>query len=102
MPGRRRLISERQSPPSTDTRLLARLASVCRTSRQTPPRDETGARWADPIRRPQSRAEASVARGLLLAPMIKATERELQNAQLTGVPQAVVADAGYWNERTMD
>jgi hypothetical protein len=29
--------------------------------------DETRARWADPIRRPQSRAEASVARVLLLA-----------------------------------
>jgi transposase len=37
-----------------------------------------------------------------LAPMIAATDRELQTAQITGAPQAVVADAGYWNERTMD
>jgi transposase len=37
-----------------------------------------------------------------LAPMIQATDREFQNAQITGAPQVVVADAGYWNERTMD
>jgi hypothetical protein len=37
-----------------------------------------------------------------LAPMISATDRELANARIPDGPQVVVADAGYWNERTMD
>jgi transposase len=37
-----------------------------------------------------------------LAPMIGATDRELQNARISDGPQVVVADAGYWNERMMD
>jgi transposase len=37
-----------------------------------------------------------------LAPMIAATDRELETARISDGPQVVVADAGYWNERTMD
>ena len=38
----------------------------------------------------------------LLAPMMTATRRELEQAGIDATPKAAVADAGYWNERHMD
>jgi hypothetical protein len=37
-----------------------------------------------------------------LAPMITATNRELEDAGVPDTPEVAVADAGYWNERHMD
>jgi transposase len=35
-------------------------------------------------------------------PMIKATERELENVGITERPKVIVADAGYWHQEQMD
>jgi transposase len=37
-----------------------------------------------------------------LEPMVTATLRELEQAGIAELPEAVVADAGYWNEQHMD
>ena len=37
-----------------------------------------------------------------LAPMVKATKRELQAIGVTDIPAVAVADSGYWNEQQMD
>jgi transposase len=37
-----------------------------------------------------------------LAPMVSATLQELERAGIEQLPQAVAADAGYWNEQHMD
>jgi transposase len=37
-----------------------------------------------------------------LAPMVKATKRELQAIGVTETPGVAVADSGYWNEQQMD
>ena len=37
-----------------------------------------------------------------LAPMIEATERELERAGITERPEVVLADAGYWHQVQMD
>jgi hypothetical protein len=37
-----------------------------------------------------------------LAPMVKATLRELDRAGVSAKPQVAVADAGFWNEQHMD
>ena len=37
-----------------------------------------------------------------LAPMVDATLRELEQAGIDQLPEAVAADAGYWNEQQMD
>lgn len=37
-----------------------------------------------------------------LAPMVKATKRELQAIGVTDIPAAAVADSGSWNEQQMD
>ena len=37
-----------------------------------------------------------------LRPMITATQRELQHAQIETTPQVALADAGFWNEQHMD
>jgi transposase len=37
-----------------------------------------------------------------LAPMVKATKRELRAIGVTDIPAVAVADSGYWNEQQMD
>ncbi len=37
-----------------------------------------------------------------LAPMVKATKRELQAIGVTETPGVAVADSGYWNKQQMD
>ena len=37
-----------------------------------------------------------------LGPMIKATERELENVGIAERPKVIVADAGYWHQEQMD
>ena len=37
-----------------------------------------------------------------LEPMLRAAERELANAGVSGTPQVVLADAGYWHHQQME